>query len=183
MPEPPPVDEAAIRAHVAERVAGLGGQVAPDAISVSIRPDEAAPGIALFVATYDTPTGRSQLTGIASDGGPSTFPQMAVGQLFDRWLATGGLPDPARVAEVVTFVLSSGSSQFALLTDADVARLPKPEWRAVVKPPVAIEVKKQPGVEFWLDSQLGLVRKRVVAKDRGGVQVEDRLLADVLKGK
>lgn len=177
------VDEAAIRRHVATRVGELGGSVDPEGVSITLLPGEAAPGIVAFLASYDTPTGRSSLSGIVDDSGPNTFPVKAVGTLFDRWIAVGDLPPAARVAEVVSFVLSNGSSQMPLLTAAEVARLPKPEWREVVRVPVEIEMKGRPGVEFWLDTEMGLVRKRVTAKAGGGAAIEDRPLAEVLRGR
>lgn len=177
------VDEAAIRRHVATRVGELGGSVDPEGVSITLLPGEAAPGVVAFLAFYDTPAGRSSLSGIVDDSGPNTFPVKAVGTLFDRWIAVGELPPAARVAEVVSFILSNGSSQMPLLTEADVARLPKPEWREVVRVPVEIEMKGRPGVEFWMDTQMGLVRKRVAAKAGGGAAVEDRPIAEVLKGR
>jgi hypothetical protein len=186
-PESLPVtglDEDAIRTHVAARVKELGGEVDPSTVVVSPLPGgEVAPGVVAFVASYDGTGGPSHMAGIVDAAGPNTRPLDAVGRVFDAWVADGGLPSAERAAEVVSFIQGGGERQALLRTDDDVARLPKPEWREVAGPPALIDVKGQPGVEFWLQARIGLTRRRVAAKRGGGAVVEDRLVGDVLKGR
>jgi hypothetical protein len=178
------LDEEAVRTHVAARVRELGGDVDPSTIVVSAMPGgDVAPGVVAFVAAYDGSAGPSHMAGIVDADGPNTRPLDAVGRVFDAWLADGGLPDPTRAAEVVSFIQGGGERQALLRTDADVARLPKPEWREVAGPPQLIDVKGAPGVEFWIQARMGLTRRRVSARNGGGAVVEDRPVADVLKGR
>jgi hypothetical protein len=178
----PAIDEAAVRQHVATRVKELGGTVAADDITIIALDGEAAPGTTAFVAAYEGRAGRSTMTGIVDENGPNTFPLEAIGRLFDKWLVTG-LPAPERAAEVITFIQSGGDRQSVVKTDADVASLSNTAARDVVHPPAAIDVKGKPGVEFWLNTRTGLVRRRVSSKAGGGAAVEDRTINDVLKGK
>jgi hypothetical protein len=180
---PPALDEAVVQAHVAVRVSELGGEVDPTTIVVSALAGEAAPGIVAFAANYEGRAGRSRMAGIVDADGPDSRPLVAVGKVFDRWLATGGLPDAARAAEVVNFIQGGGARQAVLMTDEAVDKLPKPEWREVAATPSLVEVKGRPGVEYWLQGRLGLARRRVSAKAGGGVVVDEHPVADVLKGK
>jgi len=172
---PVPVDRtvANIQGFLAERSTHLGEPLQPEDVTVIIGPPDAETGLIMFHARYGGGQRETSLAGVLIDDGPPELrPGVAIGLVFDRWLAAGPrAANPARLAGAVEFLLDPAERYQVILTTDDIANVDPSEWRALVRCPVAAEGGVEHGIVLWRVGSSGPAELRITRDVDGRIRV------------
>ena len=175
-------EEADLRAAIVARAHDLGAEIRGEDVRLEFLADDVVPGYRVFRGIYSYRDMRDAVTGIALEGAaPDTYPLRALGKIFGRWLdLSGELPEPAIVAEVVSFVLGGAGPYDVVTSEDELAQIADVEAQGVVERPRAIDVEGQPGVVFWWEKRIGLVEVTVHMIGHEEIALSQRTLAEVI---
>jgi hypothetical protein len=175
-------EEADLRAAIVARANDLGAEIRSEDIRLEFLADDVVPGYRVFRGIYSYRDMRDAVTGIVTeDGTPDTYPHRALGRIYARWLErSGDLPEPAIVAEVVSFLIGGAGPYEVLTSEDDLARITDVGAQGVVGPPRAVDVDGQPGVVFWWEKRIGLVEVTVHMTGPEEIALSQRTLLEVI---
>lgn len=178
-----PSNITAIKRAVAARAAELGAQIRAHDVTLDWLAGEAAPGCRVFRARWGAGQQPGALAGlVCDDGPPDLLPAQALSSVFGRWLErTGAPPEPTLLATVAAVLYDAAAVHTPILSQAERTMLiERPEWRARVQLPTAIERAGQPGVEFWWVGRGGLSRVRISRTAEGRIDSQETSIREVL---
>lgn len=167
---------AKIQRFLADRSTQLGRPLEPEDVTVTLGPPDAETGLILFRARYGGGQHETWLSGVLVDDGPPELqPAVAIGLVFDRWLAAGpSAASPVRLAGAVEFLLDPAERHQAILTPDDLAKVNPPAWRALVRYPVAAEGGVEHGIVLWRVGASGPTEFRVTREADGRIWTSER---------
>jgi hypothetical protein len=179
--EPPrPVDEQALREHIAAHARTLGHEIVADDVSVDYFPADIS-GAVVFRGRYGAGDNRTAISGVLdSDGTLSTMPSEAAGLILMRWRAAGNAIDVGTVAAACAFVLAASAPHEVLATEDAIAQAPvAPRLRSRIALPRIEDVDGRPGVAFWWDRRGRISEVRIWVEIDGSAAMEEQLPTDL----
>jgi hypothetical protein len=143
--QPVTLDELKAAVAKAESVDAAG-------LDITVMPHSDVPHLVVFRAKLAHAKGRrgGAFVGVYGNGKLITDSDEAMQAVIAAWrYGATRTVKPERVAAVLGFLEGVRDAAHPILSEADIAALPKDDWKSKVALPKEVTVNGKPGVEYW----------------------------------